>query len=85
MAKKNWFANALADVRRELVENAWFGKPDARDFHGNDRVLNDKLFPDKIADRGILGWLEAEPDRGPRADASRAEPPQPHLDRGIDR
>lgn len=72
------FAAGVADVRRELVEKAWFGAAEkAAPDTPIDRALHDKLYPDRSLDRQFLQSLEAEHARDQRA----ADAPQHDLER----
>ena len=75
------FGAAIGDVRDHLVLEAWFGSA-ARPTPPSkfDRVLDEKLYPGQIGERGFLGWLEAGQFHDP---AQKPEPEAP--DRGIDR
>ncbi len=70
------FGASATDIRQKLVEEAWFGRtvtPRPRGGHGRDaedgpmaerlgwdRVLHEKLYPDRNADKAFLQSLEAE-------------------------
>jgi hypothetical protein len=80
MTDRDWFTrgfgHAASDVRRALIEEGWFGRPDPRQPGGPDQGPADKLHPDKEGEHGFLGWLQ--PDQG--RDQEKRDP-----DHGIDR
>jgi hypothetical protein len=85
------FGGSVADIRQKLIDEAWFGRtttprPSQGRDHGEmsplaehfgwDRVLDEKTFPDRAAEKAHLQSLEAEHERSQRS---------PSPDHDIDR
>ena len=74
------FGEIAADIRRELVEIGWSGRAEPRHFGSPDRALDETLDPEKLGERGFLGWLQADHNH----DQAR-EPLQPDHDHDFNR
>lgn len=75
------FGSAVEDIRNKLIEEGWFGRktvePGQHDGLGwecGDRVLYEKLYPDKGREAAFLDWVNAtygpEPEQGDARDPS---------------